>query len=108
MVLYPSSPQLFFSPPPGSVHPRRHVLPGQEERSLVLDGLKQIFHQRDFVLLLLIFFVGLGVFNAVTTWIEDCQTARLFHHPGRKYGRLDDCRGSYGPPGYPLALRPLS
>ena len=52
--------------------------PGQEDRSLVLDGLKQIFHQRDFILLLLIFFVGLGVFNAVTTWIEDIVRPRGF------------------------------
>jgi MFS family permease len=52
--------------------------PGQEERSLALDGLKQAFYRRDFVLLLLIFFVGLGVFNAVTTWIEDIVRPRGF------------------------------
>jgi len=50
--------------------------PGQEERSLVLDGLKQILRRRDFVLLMLIFFVGLGVFNGVTTWIEDIVRPR--------------------------------
>jgi cyanate permease len=52
--------------------------PDQDERSLVLDGLKQILRTRDFVLLMLIFFVGLGVFNAVTTWIEDIVRPRGF------------------------------
>ena len=45
--------------------------PGMEARSLVFDGFKQIFRRRDFILLLIIFFIGLGAFNAVTTWIED-------------------------------------
>ena len=52
--------------------------PGQEERSLVLDGLKQILRKGNFTLLMLIFFVGLGVFNAVTTWIEDIVRPRGF------------------------------
>ncbi len=45
--------------------------PGMEARSLVFDGFKQMFRQRNFILLLIIFFIGLGAFNAVTTWIED-------------------------------------
>ncbi len=52
--------------------------PDQEERSLVLDGLKESLRLRDFILLLVIFFVGLGVFNAVTTWIEDIVRPRGF------------------------------
>jgi len=52
--------------------------PELEARSLVFDGLKQIMHQKDFILLLVIFFVGLGVFNAVTTWIEDILRPRGF------------------------------
>jgi MFS family permease len=52
--------------------------PGQEVRSLVLDGFKSIFRRRDFVVLLLVFFVGLGVFNGVTTWIEDLLRPRGF------------------------------
>ncbi|MBM3145444.1 MAG: major facilitator superfamily domain-containing protein 7 [Chloroflexi bacterium] len=52
--------------------------PDQEGRSLVFDGLKESLRIRDFVLLLLIFFVGLGVFNAVTTWIEDIVRPRGF------------------------------
>jgi MFS family permease len=52
--------------------------PGQEERALVLDGLRQALRKKHFVLLMLIFFVGLGVFNAVTTWIEDIVKPRGF------------------------------
>jgi MFS family permease len=52
--------------------------PGQEERSLVFDGLKQILRKGNFILLMLVFFVGLGVFNAVTTWIEDIVRPRGF------------------------------
>jgi len=52
--------------------------PEQEARSLVFDGLKQILRKRDFILLLLVFFVGLGVFNGVTTWIENIVSPRGF------------------------------
>ena len=52
--------------------------PDQEERSLVFDGFKQTLRTRDFILLMVIFFIGLGVFNAVTTWIEDILRPRGF------------------------------
>lgn len=52
--------------------------PEMEERSLVFDGLKDSLRIRNFILLLLIFFVGLGVFNAVTTWIEEIVSPRSF------------------------------
>jgi cyanate permease len=52
--------------------------PGQEVRSLVLDGLRQALRKKHFVLLMVIFFIGLGVFNAVTTWIEDIVKPRGF------------------------------
>lgn len=52
--------------------------PDQEERSLVFDGLKQMLRNKDFILLLVIFFIGLGVFNGVTTWIEDILSPRGF------------------------------
>ena len=52
--------------------------PGQEARSLVFDGLKDSLRRRDFVILLIVFFVGLGVFNSVTTWIEDIVRPRGF------------------------------
>lgn len=52
--------------------------PGQEARSLVFDGLRQMMRQRDFLITLAIFFIGLGVFNAVITWIEDIVRPRGF------------------------------
>jgi MFS family permease len=52
--------------------------PGMEVRSLVLDGLKQTFRERNFILLMVIFFIGLGAFNSVTTWIEDILRPRGF------------------------------
>ena len=50
----------------------------QEERALMFDGLKQALRKRDFLLLMLVFFIGLGVFNSVTTWIEDIVRPRGF------------------------------
>ncbi len=52
--------------------------PGQDERALVFDGLGQALHKVDFLLLLAIIFVGLGVFNAVTTWVEEIVRPRGF------------------------------
>ncbi len=52
--------------------------PDQEARSLVTEGLSKMIRQRDFLLLLVIFFVGLGLFNAVTTWIEQIIAPRGF------------------------------
>jgi MFS family permease len=52
--------------------------PEEEERALMFDGLKQALRKKDFLLLMLIFFVGLGVFNAVTTWIEEILRPRGF------------------------------
>ena len=51
---------------------------GRDERTLMFDGLKSMLHRRDFRLLLVIFFVGLGMFNAVSTWIEDIVRPRGF------------------------------
>jgi cyanate permease len=51
---------------------------GQEERSLVFDGLKNMLRKKDYILLLIIFFFGLGVFNAVATWIEQIVSPRGF------------------------------
>jgi cyanate permease len=50
----------------------------QEERWMILEGLRHIFRQRKFIWLMIIFFIGLGVFNCVTTWIEDIIRPRGF------------------------------
>jgi cyanate permease len=52
--------------------------PDQEERSLVYDGFVQTLRTRDFIWLMVIFFIGLGVFNSVATWIEDIMRPRGF------------------------------
>lgn len=52
--------------------------PEMDERSLVFDGLKNLLRLLDFVLLMVIFFIGLGTFNAVTTWVEDIVRPRGF------------------------------
>jgi sugar phosphate permease len=51
---------------------------GIEEKTLMFTGLKSMFADRSFVLLLVIFFFGLGVFNGVTTWIEQILKPRGF------------------------------
>lgn len=51
---------------------------GSEERSRMFEGLKNMLRQKDFVLLLVIFFVGLGIFNGVSTWIEVIVRSRGF------------------------------
>lgn len=58
--------------------PTAPCLPHEEERALVLDGFRIIFKSRNFRWLMLIFFIGLGVFNAVSTWIEGILNPRDF------------------------------
>ena len=50
----------------------------QEARSLVFTGLKDALRNRNFILLLVVLFIGLGLFNAVTTWIENIIRPRGF------------------------------
>ncbi len=52
--------------------------PGREERVLMFDGLKRMLTQRDFIMLMVIFFIGLGMFNSVSTWIENIVRPRGF------------------------------
>ena len=60
-------------------HPPTPASPaGDEVRSLVFDGMRQTLRNRDFRLTMVIFFIGLGVFNGVTIWIEDIVRPRGF------------------------------
>jgi MFS family permease len=52
--------------------------PGHDERIGVFAGMKHIFKQRDMIYLLLVFFIALGIFNAVTTWVEQIIGPRGF------------------------------
>ena len=49
-----------------------------DERVLAMEGFRLMFRSRDFWLLMVIFFIGLGVFNSVTTWIENILMPRGF------------------------------
>lgn len=50
-----------------------------EPRALMLDGLKSALKQRSFLIFLGVFFVTMGVFNGVTTWIEGIVRPRGFN-----------------------------
>ncbi len=52
--------------------------PGHDQRIPVFAGLKHIFKQRDMIILIIIFFLALGIFNAVTTWVEQIVSPRGF------------------------------
>jgi MFS family permease len=52
--------------------------PGQEVRALMLDGLKSALKIRAFWLYLFVVFVGLGLFNGLTTWVEGIIRPRGF------------------------------
>lgn len=65
-------------PPVPARSPGQSRAAGEEERVLVFDGLKALMRNRDFLLLLVIFFIGLGMFNGVTTWIEAIVRPRGF------------------------------
>jgi MFS family permease len=52
--------------------------PGQETRALMFDGLKSMLKMKDIWLLLFLFLVGMGIFNGVSTWIENIVRPRGF------------------------------
>jgi len=52
--------------------------PGGEVRALMLDGLKNALTVKSFWLYLFVSFIGLGVFNGITTWVENIIRPRGF------------------------------
>ena len=52
--------------------------PGQEVRALMLDGLKHALKVKPFWLYLFVSFMGLGIFNGITTWVENIIRPRGF------------------------------
>jgi MFS family permease len=52
--------------------------PGQEVRALMLDGLKHALKVREFWYYLVVSFIGMGIFNGVTTWVEGIIRPRGF------------------------------
>lgn len=51
---------------------------GQGDKALVLGGLKEMMKMPNIWLLLVLFLVGMGVFNGISTWIEDIVRPRGF------------------------------
>ena len=51
---------------------------GSEVRALMLDGLKHALTVKPFWLYLFVSFIGLGIFNGVTTWVENIIRPRGF------------------------------
>jgi MFS family permease len=51
---------------------------GMEVRALMFDGLKHAFTVKPFWFGLLVSFIGLGIFNGTTTWIENIVRPRGF------------------------------
>jgi len=51
---------------------------GREERSLMVAGLRHALTVRPFVVYLGVVFVGMGIFNGVTTWVEEIISPRGF------------------------------
>ena len=52
--------------------------PGMEVRALMLAGLKHALTVKSFWLYLLVSFIGLGIFNGITTWVENIIRPRGF------------------------------
>jgi MFS family permease len=51
---------------------------GEEVRALMLDGLKHALTVKPFLYYVFVSFVGLGIFNGVTTWVENIIHPRGF------------------------------
>jgi MFS family permease len=52
--------------------------PGMEVRALMLDGLKHALTVKPFWMYLFVMFIGMGIFNGVTTWVETIIRPRGF------------------------------
>ncbi len=51
---------------------------GMETRALMLDGLKSMLRMKDVWIMLFLFLIGMGIFNGISTWIENIARPRGF------------------------------
>lgn len=51
--------------------------PGEPADEKMMTGLRRIVGIKQFIILEILFFIGLGIFNGVATWIEDIFSTRL-------------------------------
>lgn len=61
---------------------------GEEVRALMLDGLKHAFKVKYFWLYLFVSFIGMGIFNGITTWVEPIVRLRGFSLEAGTLGAL--------------------
>jgi hypothetical protein len=60
-------------------NPPTHAGPaGEQVHALMLDGIKHAFEIETILMYLVISFIGLGIFNGVTTWVESIIRPRGF------------------------------
>ena len=52
--------------------------PGMEVRALMVAGLKHALTVKPFLIYLLVSFIGMGIFNGLTTWVENIIRPRGF------------------------------
>ncbi len=58
------------------------------ERYGVFDGISHLFKQKDMLLLLLTFFIGLGMFNAISTFIDIILASKGYTAGGNEAGNV--------------------
>ncbi len=61
---------------------------GQEVRALMLDGLKHALKVKSFWLYLFVSFIGMGIFNGITTWVEPIVRGRGYSLEAGTLGAL--------------------
>jgi len=59
-----------------------------EARYGMFDGIRHLFRQRDMIFLLLLFFIGLGMFNAITTFVDLILAGKGFKPGGNEAGDI--------------------
>jgi len=64
---------LFVKPAPALAEEEAAV-----PRTKVFEGLRHLLKLKDMILMILMLFIGLGIFNAITTWIEQMIAPRGF------------------------------
>lgn len=58
-------------------HPPTPPEPSEPEEEKMIKGLRKIIGIKQFIILEVLFFVGMGIFNGVATWIEQILAGRV-------------------------------